>query len=56
MKLKLLILTFAWLDLTKDSRYLPLLDALFTLQEADEDALIIHGATDRFGLFAADSL
>jgi len=41
MKLRLLIDTSVWLDLTKDPRHLPLLDALFTMQEADEVALIL---------------
>ena len=41
MKLKLLIDTSVWLDLTEDPRHLPLLDALSTMQEADEVALIL---------------
>ncbi len=41
MKLRLLIDTSVWLDLTKDPRHLPLLDALFAMTEADEVALIL---------------
>lgn len=41
MKLKLLIDTSVWLDLTKDPRHLPLLDALFAMTEAGEVELIM---------------
>lgn len=41
MKLKLLIDTCVWLDLTKDPRHLPLLDVLFAMIEADEVELIL---------------
>ncbi|MCW3659546.1 PIN domain-containing protein [Burkholderia cenocepacia] len=41
MTLKLLIDTSVWLDLTKDPRQLPLLDALSTMTEANEVALIL---------------
>ncbi len=41
MKLKLLIDTSVWLDLTKDPRHLPLLDVLFAMIEADEVELIL---------------
>lgn len=41
MKLRLLIDTSVWLDLTKDPRHLPLLDALFAMTEADEVELIL---------------
>lgn len=41
MKLRLLIDTCVWLDLTTDPRHLPLLDALFAMTEADEVELII---------------
>ena len=41
MKLKLLIDTSVWLDLTKDARHLPLLDALFAMTEAGEVELIL---------------
>ena len=41
MKLRLLIDTSVWLDITKDSRHLPLLDALLTMKEADAVELIL---------------
>ncbi|APH72886.1 PIN domain-containing protein [Aquibium oceanicum] len=41
MKLKLLIDTSVWLDLTKDLRHLPILDALAALNEAGEVELIL---------------
>lgn len=41
MKLHLLIDTCVWLDLAKDYRQLPLLDALFAMIEADEASLIL---------------
>lgn len=41
MTLNLLIDTSVWLDLTKDSRNLPLLDALFAMTEANEVSLIV---------------
>lgn len=41
MKLHLLIDTCVWLDLTKDYRQLPLLDALFAMTETDEVVLIL---------------
>lgn len=41
MTLKLLIDTSVWLDLTKDPRHLPLLDALFAMTEAEEVELIV---------------
>jgi hypothetical protein len=41
MTLNLLIDTSVWLDLTKDTRHLPLLDALFAMTEAGEVALIL---------------
>ena len=41
MKLRLLIDTSVWLDLTKDPRQLPLLDALFAMTKADELELIL---------------
>ena len=41
MKLRLLIDTSVWLDLAKDPRHLPLLDALFAMIEADEVELIL---------------
>ncbi|PHR19446.1 MAG: hypothetical protein COA41_07130 [Sphingopyxis sp.] len=41
MTLNLLIDTSVWLDLTKDPRHLPLLDALFAMTETDEVTLIL---------------
>lgn len=41
MKLRLLIDTSVWLDLAKEPRHLPLLDALFAMTEADEVELIL---------------
>lgn len=41
MTLKLLIDTCVWLDLTKDPRHLPLLDALSAMSEADEVVLVV---------------
>jgi hypothetical protein len=41
MKLKLLIDTSVWLDLTTDPRHLPLLDVLFTMIDAEEVELIL---------------
>ncbi|CAN7670965.1 PIN domain-containing protein [Aminobacter sp. LjRoot7] len=41
MKFKLLIDTSVWLDLTKDPRHLPLLDALVAVTEAGEVELIL---------------
>lgn len=41
MTLKLLIDTSVWLDLTKDPRHLPLLDALSAMTEAGEVVLIV---------------
>jgi hypothetical protein len=41
MKLRLLIDTCVWLDLAKDPRHLPLLDALFAMTEANEVRLIV---------------
>lgn len=41
MGLKLLIDTSVWLDLTKDPRHLPLLDALFAMKKAGEVELIL---------------
>jgi hypothetical protein len=41
MKLNLLIDTSAWLDLAKDYRQLPLLEALFAMIEVDEVSLIL---------------
>ncbi len=41
MKLRLLIDTSVWLDLTKDPRHLPLLDALSTMKEVNEVELIL---------------
>lgn len=41
MKLKLLIDTSVWLDVAKDPRHLPLLDALFAMTEVDEVDLIL---------------
>lgn len=41
MKLLLLIDTSVWLDLAKDPRQLPLLDALFAMTEVDEVELIL---------------
>ncbi|MBB4006476.1 PIN domain-containing protein [Allorhizobium taibaishanense] len=41
MTLKLLIDTSVWLDLTKDHRHLPILDALFAMTEVDEVELIL---------------
>lgn len=41
MKLKLLIDTSVWLDLTKDPRHLPLLDALFAMTQAGDVELIL---------------
>ncbi|AMS23644.1 hypothetical protein AYK59_27195 [Pseudomonas synxantha] len=41
MRLNLLIDTSVWLDLTKDPRHLPLLDALSAMAEADEVILIM---------------
>lgn len=41
MKLRLLIDTSVWLDLTKDPRHLPLLDALFAMIETSEVELIL---------------
>jgi hypothetical protein len=41
MKLRLLIDTCVWLDLAKDPRHLPLLDALFAMTETDEVELIV---------------
>ena len=40
MTLHLLIDTSVWLDLTKDPRHLPLLDALFAMTETGEVSLI----------------
>lgn len=41
MTLKLLIDTSVWLDLTKDPRHRPMLNALFAMTETDEVALIL---------------
>lgn len=41
MTLHLLVDTSVWLDLTKDHRHLPLLDALFAMTEANEITLIL---------------
>ena len=41
MKLRLLIDTSVWLDLTKDPRHMPLLDALSAMIEAGEVELIL---------------
>ncbi|MEE4336824.1 PIN domain-containing protein [Pseudomonas alliivorans] len=41
MALNLLIDTCVWLDLTKDPRHLPLLDALAAMSEADEVVLVV---------------
>lgn len=41
MKLRLLIDTCVWLDLTKDPRHLPVLDVLLAMTEADEVQLIV---------------
>ena len=41
MTLNLLIDTCVWLDLTKDPRHLPLLDALAAMSEADEVVLVV---------------
>ncbi len=41
MTLNLLIDTSVWLDLAKDHRHLPLLDALFAMTESDEIELIL---------------
>ncbi|MCC0007736.1 MAG: DUF4935 domain-containing protein [Hyphomicrobiaceae bacterium] len=41
MILRLLIDTSVWLDLTRDPRHLPLLDALFAMTKADEVELIL---------------
>jgi len=41
MKLKMLIDTSVWLDLTKDPRHLPLLDALVAMTSASEVELIL---------------
>ncbi len=41
MKLKLLIDTSVWLDVAKDPRHLPLLDALFAMTEVGEVELIL---------------
>ncbi|OWZ92278.1 hypothetical protein B9J07_17540 [Sinorhizobium sp. LM21] len=41
MKLRILIDTSVWLDLTKDPRHLPLLDALVAMTEANEVELIL---------------
>tara|TARA_R110001606_G_C15397001_1_gene652344 strand:+ start:4152 stop:5039 length:888 start_codon:yes stop_codon:yes gene_type:complete len=41
MALNLLIDTCVWLDLTKDPRHLPLLDALAAMSEADEIVLVV---------------
>ena len=41
MKLRLLIDTSVWMDLTKDPRHMPLLDALSTMIEAGEVELIL---------------
>nr|WP_280173994.1 PIN domain-containing protein [Rhizobium sullae] len=41
IKLKLLIDTSVWLDLTKDPRHLPLLDALFAMTKAGDVELIL---------------
>jgi hypothetical protein len=41
VKLHLLIDTSVWLDLAKDYRQLPLLDALSAMSKADELALIL---------------
>ena len=41
MRLKLLIDTSVWLDLTKDPRHLPLLDALFAMTEVGETEIIL---------------
>lgn len=50
MTLNLLIDTSVWLDLTRDPRHLPLLDALFAMTEVDEVALIMPQIIlDEFG-------
>lgn len=41
MRVRLLIDTSVWLDLTKDHRHLPLLDALFAMTETGEVSLIV---------------
>lgn len=41
MKLSLLIDTSVWLDLTKDPRHLPLLDALYAMTETEEVELVL---------------
>lgn len=41
MRVRLLIDTCVWLDLTKDHRHLPLLDALFAMTETGEVSLIV---------------
>jgi hypothetical protein len=41
MRLNLLIDTSVWLDLTKDYRYLPLLDALSTMTREDQVVLVV---------------
>lgn len=41
MKLRLLVDTSVWLDLAKDPRHLPLLDALFAMTEASEVELVL---------------
>ncbi|MDF1633540.1 PIN domain-containing protein [Mycoplana sp. MJR14] len=41
MTLRLLVDTSVWLDLTKDHRHLPLLDALLAMTKADEVELIL---------------
>ncbi len=51
MTLKLVIDTSVWLDLTKDPRHLPLLDALFAMTEAGGVELILPQIIlDEFGL------
>ena len=41
MKLSLLVDTCVWLDLAKDPRSLPVLDALFAMTETGEATLIL---------------
>lgn len=41
MRVRLLVDTSVWLDLTKDHRHLPLLDALFAMTETGEVSLIV---------------
>ncbi|MAS11659.1 PIN domain-containing protein [Salinisphaera sp.] len=41
MRLRLLIDTSVWLDLAKDPRHLPLIDALFAMIDADEIELVL---------------